>query len=466
MTPMAWADRLKSRAALVDLREVHFESLTIEAGDATFALHFDPRMTVIAGVGPAEREGLIAELVGGLSSGRSGVHLEICSDAGAHYAVRRPAGGPHRVIDLDEDRDVTAAFTSPDGRVNVLERAGLDVRGAKQAMRVIPTDLTTRSEAEERILALAHVEQSRLWDVAEKVKDREAAVADAAGELGDPIDASVLAEIERRHAEFEVAEADHEAARRVSLLVGANAAALALLLLLLGSLAIAIPFLLLAVGMTAYSARYWQRMEKARSEEERALEAAGAQSYMTFQINRVNGLLANDHHRKQMMKAAEYHRAAVAEWQLLAGDVPVDWALEYKRQIRTAASKLRDTVDMRNPMAVTMSRAETTTADLTHALLRRLSQVRSLGAGGESFPIFLDEPFTRVPAELKPELLGVLLDASQKQQVIFLTEDEDVAGWARLESLAEHLTLVEPTDRSEQAQREQHGNGETRHAVA
>lgn len=448
---------------MVDLRDVHFERLTIESGNATFTLQLDPRMTVIAGVGPAEREGLIAELVGGLSSGRSGVHLEICSDAGSRYAVRRPAGGPHRVLDLDEDRDVTAAFTSPDGRVNVLERAGLDVRGAKHAMRVTPTDLTTRSEVEERVLSLAHVEQGRLWDVAEKVKDRELAVADAAGEIGDPIDATVLSEIERRHAEFEVAEADHDAARRVSLLVGANAAACALLLLVIGNLAIAIPFLLLAMGMTAYSARYWQRMEKARREEELALEAAGAQSYMTFQINRVNGLLANDHHRKQMMKAAEYHRAALAEWQLLAGEVPVDWALEYRRQIRSAASKLRDTVEVRNPMAMTMSRAETTTADLTHALLRRLAQVRSLGAGGESFPIFLDEPFTRVPTELKPELLGVLLDASQKQQVIFLTEDQDVAGWARLEKMAEHLTLVEPTDNSG---RDQRGTGNTTHAVA
>jgi hypothetical protein len=461
MTHFAWAVRLKSRADFVDLRDVHFERLTIESGDATFTLSLDPRMTVIAGVGPAEREGLIAELVGGLSSGRSGVHLEICSDGDTHYAVRRPAGGPHRVIDLDEDRDVTTAFTSPDGQVNVLERAGLDVRRAKEAMRITPTDLTTRTEVEERILTLAHVEQSRLWEVAQKVKEREAAVADVTDDFGEPIDPAVLAEIERRHAEFEVAEADHEAARRVSLLVGANAAAFALLLLMLGTFAIAVPFLLLAIGMTAYSARYWQRMERARSEEERALHAAGAQSYMSFQINRVNGLLANDHHRKTMMKAAEYHRAALAEWHLLAADISVDWAFEYERQIRSAAARLRDTVGVRNPMAMTMSRNETTTADLTHALLRRLADVRSLGAGGESFPVFLDEPFTRVPREVKAELLGVLLDASQRQQVIFLTEDEDVASWARLETLAEQLALVEPAHR-----RADRDTGDPRHAVA
>ena len=77
---LSWADDPESSGpfgsspapAMVDLRDVHFERLTIESGDATFTLHLDPRMTVIAGVGPAEREGLIAELVGGLSSGRNG----------------------------------------------------------------------------------------------------------------------------------------------------------------------------------------------------------------------------------------------------------------------------------------------------------------------------------------------------------------------------------------------------------
>ena len=48
-------------------------------------------MTVIAGVGRPERDGLITELVGGLGRGRSGVHLEIASDAGTRYAIFRPA---------------------------------------------------------------------------------------------------------------------------------------------------------------------------------------------------------------------------------------------------------------------------------------------------------------------------------------------------------------------------------------
>ena len=73
---------------------MHFERLVIEAGDDTFSLDLHRRMTVIAGVGRLEREGLITELIGALGRGRSGVHLEIASDAGARYAIFRPAGGP------------------------------------------------------------------------------------------------------------------------------------------------------------------------------------------------------------------------------------------------------------------------------------------------------------------------------------------------------------------------------------
>ena len=39
MARTAWAVRLKSGAADVDLRDVHFERLTIESGNATFTLN-------------------------------------------------------------------------------------------------------------------------------------------------------------------------------------------------------------------------------------------------------------------------------------------------------------------------------------------------------------------------------------------------------------------------------------------
>jgi hypothetical protein len=425
---------------------VHFDRLTIEADDATFALGFHPRLTVIAGVGPLEREGLIAELLGALGAGRSGVHLDITSDGGARFAVRRPADGPHEVVDLSTDQDATANFTTEDGTVNVLERAGLSMGEAKQGMRLTETDLASRSEQEERMLLLAHIDQNRLWDVAAKVKDRESVVSSAAAELGEPEDAAVFAEIERRHAAFEAARAEHDEARRVALLIGANAAVLACLLGLAWGPLATLPFLLLAVGLAGYSASFWWRMDQARREEDAAVEAAGAASYLTFQIHRVNGLLANDQQRRRMMKAAEDHRAALAEWRLLAGDVPVDWAVTRRGAIRQAAARLRDARTVRNPMAASVALEPSSTADLAHTLLHRLNQARSLGAGGESFPLLLDEPFGRLDEEAKAELLGLLVAASEQQQVILLTEDDTIVEWARIEAMTNHLTLVAPAD--------------------
>ena len=46
---------------------------------------------------------------------------------------------------------------------------------------------------------------------------------------------------------------------------------------------------------------------------------------------------------------------------------------------------------------------------------------------------------------MKPPLLELLGRSSGNPQIIFLTEDEDVASWARLEALTGELAIVEPT---------------------
>jgi DNA repair exonuclease SbcCD ATPase subunit len=446
---------------------VHIERLTIEAGDATFALDLHPSLTVIAGVGQAERRGLLGELVGALGSGRSGVHLELRADSGTRYGLLRPVDGPARVISLARGIDVTPSFTSPDGQVNILERAGLTARAARSTMRLTATDLTTRSQLEERVLRLAHVDQARLWDVARKVQEREAQVAEAAASVGSDVDDAVIfEEIERRHAEFEAAQTEHERVRRVSLLVGANAAVLAIPLAGLYGLAAAVPAVMLAIGMTIYSYLAWQKMEQARRDEQAALSQAGAQSYLTFQINRVNNLVSDDHQRRQMMQAAEYHRAAVAEWRLLAGDISVEWAVEHKGEVRAAATRLRDTVGAANRMGGHLSPVEETTADLAHALLHRLNQLRELGAGGESFPLLLDEPFPDVDPAVKADLLELLMRASVRQQVIFLTEDTDVASWARVEAMTGNVAIVEPVRPAEGGSTGGDGSRRSKHVAA
>lgn len=421
----------------------------IEARDTTFTLELDPRMTVVAGVGPLEREGLVNELVGALGSGRCGVHLDLRTDAGTRYRVMRPSEGSHRVVEVDRDRDVTDAFRDERGAVNVLAQVGSSPAEARRTMRLTASDLTTRTEREERLLALARIDQTRLWDVADKVREREAVLAAIAAEAGsEPEDSRVLAEIERRHEAFEQAQERAERVRHLSFVVGASAALSVLPLTLLAGVAATVPALLVALAMTTHSLRWWRRAERARAEEAEALRAAGATSYLAFSINRVNGLLSDDQQRRRMVQAADHHRAALAEWHVLAGEVPVDWALEHRDEVREAAVRLRDTVGVRNPMALTMTPREEATAELAHALLGRLEELRTLGSGTESFPLLLDDPLGEVAPTVKTDLLALLLRASARQQVVVLTDDPDVAAWARREAAGGSLRLIEPAQPS------------------
>ncbi len=95
-------------------------------------------------------------------------------------------------------------------------------------------------------------------------------------------------------------------------------------------------------------------------------------------------------------------------------------------------------------MAPMVLGAEDNRAELAHALLQRLQQLKSLGAGGESFPLLLDDALAEVDSGVKPELLELLTKASLNQQIVYLTEDPDVASWARVEALTGHLSIIEP----------------------
>jgi hypothetical protein len=91
------------------------------------------------------------------------------------------------------------------------------------------------------------------------------------------------------------------------------------------------------------------------------------------------------------------------------------------------------------------------TTGLAHVLITRLAELRNLGEGGESFPLVLDDPFVGLEPSVKPSLLELLGRSAGTPQVIFLTQDEDVASWARLEALTGELSILEPTPEQEPA---------------
>ena len=423
---------------------MRYEHLVIQADGNNFDVEFHPRLTVITGVGRLEREGLINELVGALGSSRSGVHAELAADNGGRFAIFRPEGARHRVIDVERSADVTQHFCNQAGDIDLLAGAGLDLRSARRRMRVTSGDLTTTSQTDQIVRRLAAIDPTVLWSAAERVRITEDHLqAEAETMQANAEDAEVIQRIEHRHQEFVDAQRRAELFRRLSFFCAAGAALAAVPMAMFVGRIAAMPLIMAAAIVAMLSFREFGNLEEAEDEERKALRAAGAQSYLGFHLQRVNGLLASDQHRKKLMRAAEEHRASIDGWKQLVGDVDVNWVLERRDAITTMAAQ-RQALSETHQSYAHPSLDNSATADLAQALITRLADVRTLGPGGESFPLILDDPLRELPQQVKPSLLERLVRASSMQQLIFLTEDPDVSSWARLEAMTGEIAVLEP----------------------
>jgi cell division septum initiation protein DivIVA len=418
------------------------ERLVIEAGDNTLTLDLHPRLTVVAGMGRVEREGLVGELIGALGGSRPGLHLELEERSGRHLAVFRPTSGRHRIVDVDRARDVTAEFADAEGSCNLLAHLGLDSRGARRTMRFGAADLATSSNRGKAVEVLAALDQRRVWAAAEALRAAEGDLTSEAEAIGSaPEDAAMIDEVEARHIAVEQAADQFETTRKRTFWIG-GACGLATVPGVAAAGAEGLLFAVVAIASVAASLLARARVGRAAKAEEEALSEAGATSYLGFQLQRVNGLLANDTSRKTLMDVAGARRQALAEWQQLAGDIPVEWALANREEIREAA-RLRREVDALG--AISSSAPEVPsdlTGELAHVLVTRLAEVRAVG--GEGMPLLLDDPFQQLDPSVKPLLLELLGRSAGEPQIVFLTEDEDVASWARLEALTGEVALIEP----------------------
>lgn len=418
---------------------MRFERLVIDSGDHSMAVDIHPRLTVLTGLGQFERDALATEIIGALSSSRPGVHLELQSDSGQRFAVFRPEGAEPRVIDIDNRLDVTSSFTDSDGRIDLLARAGLDQHSARRLMYVGAQRLTESVEGDRIILQLAGLDQAELWSTAERLQNAERQLEREADDLGSSAeDADAIARIEESHQAFEEAAAQAESVRKVNFLVAGIAALFSIPASQILGMAGILVLAAIAAAAVVVSMIYWKRAEAAGRAEAEALEAAGAHSYLGFHLQRVNGLLGSDAQRRRLLEVAEVQREAKARWAALAGNVTVEWALEHRGAIVAASATGRDLSPQDTEAA-----GEALTA-ATHAMQQQLAAVRNVGPGMENFPLLLDEPFTGIdPAAVAP-LLEKILEQSAYQQVLLLTESEEIGSWARLEAMTGALEVVEP----------------------
>jgi hypothetical protein len=380
---------------------MRFQQLVLEEGAAEVALSFHPRLTVIAGLGGQERDGIIDELLGIMAGVGRNSRLDLVDDAGRHLAVRR-ADAPERdkVLNNDTAHEVSLEFLNA-GRIDLLHALGLNLAQARRRCRLSPSDMTAGSRGDTLVASLATRNQKQLWAAAERVRMAEIRLASET----EPIlvtadDVTTMEEIERCHAALEAAQGRPFASRR--------------------------------------------KIEKARRAEHDALAAAGATSYVAFHMQRIADRLDRHDDRPSLKAADAERREATAAWQAIAGGISADWAFGMKARITIAADRLAAGGPQPTlPNLTGTDDGQPSPAELAEALMVRLADLRHVGPDGESLPLILDEPLVGIDLPVKQWMLELVGRAAGSPQVVYLTGDPDVAAWARIEALAGQLSVLE-----------------------
>ena len=444
----AGRDPLKAPHADADLVRVRYQRLILEAGSNAVTVRFHPRLTVVAGVGRQERDLLLAELLGSLAGGRPGAHLELVADSGRRLALIRPAnGGPDRVLEVDTGDDVTHEYLTSRGVPDLLAPLALTTGEARRLCRLTAAELAVESQGDSLVTALAGKDQATLWAAAERLESADASLAKESVAAGaDVEDGPLIEEIERRHAEFERAQHQNESVRHNGIFIGgACAPAAGIAKFVLHNTLAALAFLGVAALTTVVSIFFRKRMERARDAEAEALARAGKQSYIGFQLQRVDRMLEGQKNLGRVAAASEEHRLAMQGWQGLVGDISVEWATAHRREITNLAERRRGRPG--NPGF----QLDIDPAELAHWLAARFTALRRVGPVGESLPLILDDPLLGVDAGVKQWILELIGRSAGSPQIVYLTDDPEVAAWARLEAMAGHLSVLEPSPDAEAA---------------
>ncbi len=82
--------------------------------------------------------------------------------------------------------------------------------------------------------------------------------------------------------------------------------------------------------------------------------------------------------------------------------------------------------------------------ELERHLQQRLATLRHCGTGGETLPLLMDECFLHLRADAKWAMLDLLDRLSAHAQVLYLTEDSEVATWARRRAATGSIAFLDP----------------------
>ena len=422
---------------------VRLSRLVIEANQNRISLALHPRLTVVAGVPAPVRAHLVSEILGGFT-GRPGVHLEMVNEAGRRITVVRPLDGPHRVSAADEGLDLTEDFRSPTGGIDVLERYGIDTATADEVLHLNGETAGDVGPDDARIAHLSGLNQPQLWSQASRVQVTSAELQT----LNDAIHSNAMAAeanvatIEKRHQSLESAIGSQQLTERSLLRI----AGVALLIAVVAGAVLEttyLPFALIAVVAIAAAVVFRGKVRAAAHMEESALASVGSNSYLGYMVNQVNGMMSDTEQRRRLTGVAADHREAAIAWNNFVGDIAVDWAMAHREEI-DAAARLRHQLASMNTLTAAAPDLDERATAIASSVLGRISSLRRIGYGAESFPLLLDDPFVDLDSATRIALLELISSSAGSPQIILLTGAADVANWARRAAGTGEVALIEP----------------------
>ena len=345
-----------------------------------------------------------------------------------------PARGPPVVIDAVSGNEVSKGYWCR-GSVDILGTLGLGPAQARQVLRIGARDLEPVADDDVMVDRLARQDQVQLWEIATLLAEVEVERAELDEATSRPM---VIEDLERTHAELERAATRLEEVRHQTFLLATTLTLLAMIGASFVDPWVALPFLIGSCASAGVSGLRWQQLRYATRADNDMLEAWGIESHLDYQLAQVERL-TNGSDRVRRLEVDQIRREALSAWTALTGGgVTLAWAVAHRDAINIRHAEL-DRPSGRADTPPDGSRDDTVRGPI-ETLRLRLVQLTVLFPHG--MPVVFDEATVDLDDFQVVAALSMIHDAMRTHQVVIMTDDPRVIGWASQLALDRMATLV------------------------
>lgn len=416
---------------------VRIERLELETASETVELTLHPLLTVVTGLGRLEREALSGEILGALGAGRPGLSVDLVGPDGKFIEVSRPLDGAPSVTDAFDGSDLTADYQHGSG-IDILASLGLDKGQARTLLRMGRQDVRPPEGQWQLVERLAQLDQKTLWSAATTVAALAVELDQLALEAAD--ERGAVQEIETAHETVELAADVLENVRRDATATSIASGVAGVVVALVFGWVLALPLLIGGGGGLGYLVWRQVQLRTALSSEQQALEEIGVDTYLDYQMEQVEEL-TDTASRSRRLELMDAKAAAEERWdELTGGGVSLVWAAEHRPDIHRLAEQARAEELHTDAVPDVLPRMDDVNLGAFDALQQRVGQLTVLFPTGIVF--LLDDPLSDLDDFELTAALTLIDDALDRHQLILMSDDPRIVGWAQQLAVQTRALLV------------------------